>query len=404
MDIRVFRQTPSAAHRQPVTQVAIFIGILLIAANLRAPFTGLPPLVGLISADLGLGTTAASTLTTLPLLAFALVSPFSAMFAREYGLERALLAALSAIAIGILLRSTGPVWCLYVGTGLIGAGIAVGNVLLPSLVKRDFPHNIAAMTGAYALAMGVAAALCSAAVVPLAQAWGWHGALASFIVLPAVAIAVWSIQLGARSQPAAGIAAATHGAKVWHSALAWQVTLFLGLNSTIYYVAIAYLPAILVDAGLSAERAGALHGVLQLATAVPGLMIGPILRRLRDQRIPAATVAIMSAVALLGFLVAPQLALVWAILFGVGTGAGIILGLTFIGLRSDNAAQAGALSGMSQCIGYLLAAMGPLVIGALHEVLGGWQVPIGLCIGLSILTAAIGLFVGRNRQVGGQPA
>ncbi|MGX9936624.1 MFS transporter [Advenella kashmirensis] len=400
MNTRFLQQPPTAMYRRSVTQASILIGILLIAANLRAPFTGLPPLLGLISADLGLGTTAASTLTTLPLLAFALVSPLSAMFAREYGLERALFGALCAITAGILLRSASAVWCLYAGTGLIGAGIAVGNVLLPSLVKRDFPHNIAALTGAYALAMGVAAALCSAVAVPLAQAWGWQRALATFIVLPSVAIAVWSIQLGARSKPAAGTAAALHGGKVWHSALAWQVTLFLGLNSTIYYVAIAYLPAILVDAGLSPERAGTLHGVLQLATAIPGLIIGPILRHLRDQRVPAVTVTILSAIALLGLLVAPQWALVWSILFGVGTGAGIILGLTFIGLRSGNASQAGALSGMSQCIGYLLAATGPLVIGALHEALGGWQVPIGICIGLSLLTAVIGLLVGRNRQLG----
>ncbi|MFT3801116.1 MAG: MFS transporter [Burkholderiaceae bacterium] len=390
----------SSTHRRAATQTALLLGILLIAANLRAPFTGLPPLLGSIQADFGLGTTAVGALTTLPLLAFALVSPFAALLAREYGLERALFGALAAVALGIALRSTGVLWSLYAGTGIIGMGIAVGNVLLPSLVKRDFPDSVAALTGAYALAMGVAAALGSAAVVSLADAIGWRSALAAFLILPLAALAVWMTQLGAHAKPASGTTTPPPGGKVWHSALAWQVTLFLGLNSTIYYVAIGWLPTILIDAGLSAEHAGSLHGVLQLATAVPGLVLGPILRRLRDQRLAAAVAAGLSVVALLGLTALPQLALAWSILFGAGTGAGIILGLSFIGLRTRNPHQAAALSGMSQCIGYLLAAAGPMAMGALHDMLGGWRVPLGLCAILALVAVFLGLLAGRDRHVG----
>ncbi|CEF36843.1 MFS transporter [Xanthomonas citri] len=345
------------------TQAALLIGILLIAANLRGPITAMPPLLAQIQADFGLGTTAAGALTTLPLLAFALLSPVSALLAREYGLERTLFGALVTIALGIALRSAGAVWCLYVGTTLIGMGIAAGNVLLPSLVKRDFPHNIAALTGAYALAMGIAAALGSAVVVPLAHSLGWNGALATLLVLPLAALAVWTTQLGRHTAPPPGTPSPPHGGAVWHSALAWQVTLFLGLNSTIYYIAIGWLPTILIEAGMSPAKAGSLHGVLQLATAVPGLFLAVLLRGRRDQRLPAAAVAGFSVVALLGLMVAPQLALVWSILFGLGTGAGIILGLTFIGLRTGDARQAATLSGMSQLIGYLLAAAGPMAMG-----------------------------------------
>lgn len=400
MDSETHNKVSHTRQQQSLAKTLLVIGILLIAANLRAPFTGVPPLLGMIQTDLGLGATAASVLTTLPLLAFALISPFGSLFAREYGLERTLFGALVAIAAGILLRSSGAVWMLYLGTGLIGAGIAVGNVLLPSLVKRDFPDNIAAMTGAYAISMGVAAALFSAAAVPLAHAWGWIGTLAAFIVLPLIAIAVWVFQLGSRSKPTTDTATPPHGGRIWHSALAWQVTFFLGLNSTIYYIAIGYLPAILVDAGLTPERAGSLHGILQLATAIPGLLMAPILGRLRDQRIPAVAVALMSTIALVGILLAPQCALIWSVLFGLGTGAGIILGLSFIGLRSGNAVLAGALSGMSQCIGYLLAAAGPPLIAVMHESLGGWQWPLGTCIGLSLLAAMVGVLVGRDRQIG----
>lgn len=389
------------SHREgAASRAALLIGILLIAANLRAPITALPPLLGPIRADFGLSTMAAGALTTLPLLAFALVSPFGALFARKFGLERALFGALVAIALGIALRSCGTPWCLYAGTGIIGVGIAVGNVLLPSLVKRDFPESVAALTGAYALSMGVAAALGSVAVVPLAHAWGWHSALAAFLLLPVAALAVWTAQLGMRTAPARSTAQPPQGGKVWHSALAWQVTLYLGLNSTIYYVAIGWLPTILIDAGLTPEHAGSLHGVLQLATAVPGLLLGPILRRMRDQRLPAAGAAGLSAIALLGLLALPQLALVWSILFGMGTGAGIILGLSFIGLRTRSAQQSAALSGMSQCIGYLLAAAGPMAMGTLHDALGGWRVPLGLCAALALVAVVMGLLSGRDRHIG----
>ncbi|MFC3337170.1 MFS transporter [Paracandidimonas soli] len=383
-------------------QAVLVAGILLIAAALRAPFTGLPPLLGPIAEDFGLNTLATGALTTLPLLAFALISPFGALFARAFGLERTLFYALAAIALGIALRSADGVWTLYLGTAIIGMGIACGNVLLPSLVKRDFPQRIASLTGAYALTMGVAAAVGSAVVIPLAQAWGWRVSLGTFLLLPLAALAVWMTQLGNRASQASTDTATPQqdGGKVWHSVLAWQVTLFFGLNSTIYYIVIGWLPAILVDAGMTPARAGSLHGILQLASAVPGLVIGPILGRMRDQRLAAAVVSLFSATALLGLLLAPQLALAWSILFGLGSGANIILGLSFIALRTSNAHQAATLSGMSQCLGYLLAATGPIAIGALHDFTGGWQAPLALCTALALAAMGMGILSGRNRRIG----
>lgn len=387
-------------HRTTVGKGLLLAGILLIAANLRAPFTGLPPLLGFLEDAFSLGTTAASALTTLPLLAFAVVSPFSARVARALGLERALFVAMGVVAVGIMLRSAGPLWGLYVGTVLIGMGIAVGNVLLPSLIKRNFPDHIAMLTGAYALSMGVAAALLSSLAVPLAAQWGWSGALGAFIVLPLAALLVWSPQLKAPAPQASGQAMApAESVSVWRSGLAWQVTLFFGLNSTIYYVGIGWLPAILTDAGMSPESAGSVHGVLQFATAVPGLVLGLILRHIHDQRLPAAGSALMSAVALAGFIVAPQLALLWSALFGLGTGAGIIMGLTFIGLRTRSARQAASLSGMAQGVGYSLAAAGPPVMGMLHDALGSWQVPLGICAMLALVIAAMGMLAGRDRRM-----
>lgn len=391
----------ATSHLPRRSNALLLAAILLVAANLRVPATGLPPLLGQISAHFGLSTAAAGTLTALPLLAFALLSPLGAPLARRWGLERTLLAAMAAIALGIGVRSSGFEWALYAGTCLLGMGIAVGNVLLPSLVKRDFPGSVAAVTGAYALSMGIVAALGSAAAVPLAGALGWQAALACFIVVPLAASVAWLLQPAAGAAPATADAPQAAPVSLWRSALAWQVTLYLGLNSTIYYVAIAWLPAILAQAGLSAQQAGTLHGVLQLATAIPGLLLAPLMRRLSDQRLAAALAAVLSTLALLGFWLLPALSWLWAVLFGMGTGATFILGLTFVALRTRDVPQSTALSGMSQGVGYLMAAAGPVAMGQLHDLLGGWQMPLLLCALLAAGAVVMGALAGRNLRIGG---
>lgn len=385
-------------HNQHV--IILIVGILFIAMNLRAPFTALPPLLEMISHNYGLTSVTAGILTTLPLLAFAIVSPFSAALARKFGLERTLFAALMIIALGILLRSLENIWCLYLGSWTIGTGIAIGNVLLPSLIKRDFPNKIASITGAYILTMGIAAAICSAIAIPLAQSLGWRIALGTFLILPIITSLLWLKQLKLQTQSTSNTAPSDYNSRaLWRSALAWQITLFLGLNSAIYYIVVGWLPIILIESGMTPAAAGSQHGIMQLATAIPGLILAPILSKLKDQRIAAAVSCMLSAIALLGILTLPQWAFLWAIVFGIGTGSGIILGLTFIGLRTQNAHQAAALSGMSQCIGYLLAAMGPIVIGALHDHFNGWSVPLILSIMLAVSAAIIGTFAGRNLQI-----
>lgn len=385
-------------NNKVLTRQSIFLilGILLIAANLRAPFTGLPPVLSMISKEYGLSTLASGLLTTLPLLAFGIISPFGSPIAKKYGLERSLLVALILIAVGILLRSIGDIICLYLGTAIIGIGIAIGNVLLPSLVKRDFPHKVALITGSYALSMGIAAALCSAMAIPLANNLGWRITLILILILPIAAVVIWFKQAKYASRPTNDTPDLPQHTNMWRNPLAWQITLFLGINSAIYYIAIGWLPMILVDSGMTASQAGSQHGILQLATAVPGLLLAPILAKMKDQRVAAVVSCIFSICALLGILMLSKYAFIWSFLFGIGTGAGIILGLTFIGLRTVNAHQAATLSGMSQSIGYLLAAAGPIIIGMLHDILKSWTIPLYLCVGLAIIAAIMGLLAGRN--------
>ena len=388
--------SPSAGRRN----LLLIAGILLIATTLRVTFTGAAPLLDAIRSEYGLTTAQTGLLTTLPLLAFGLVSPLAAGVARRFGIERSLLLAMILICLGVGLRSLPFVSLLFIGTAIIGCGIALGNVLLPGLIKRDFSQHVAKMTGAYSLTMGGAAALGSAMVVPLALAGlGWRGALLMLMAFPLLALFIWLPQ--ARRQVTAPLtgSGAIHNRGIWRSALAWQVTLFLGINSLVYYVIIGWLPAILQSIGYSEAQAGSLHGLLQLATAAPGLAIPLILHRLKDQRGIAVLVALMCAVSALGLWFLPGQAVLWTLIFGFGSGATMILGLTFIGLRASSAHQAAALSGMAQTVGYLLAACGPPVMGKIHDANGDWHIPLIAVALISIAMAVFGALAGRDREI-----
>lgn len=389
---------PSTGRRH----LLLIAGILFIASTLRVTFTGAAPLLDAIRADYGLSTAQTGMLTTLPLLAFGLVSPLAAGVGRRLGIERSLLVALVLICLGIGLRSLPSTALLFGGTAIIGCGIALGNVLLPGLIKRDFSQHVARMTGAYSITMGGAAALGSAMVVPLALAgFGWHGALLMLMVFPLLALLVWLPQTRKTATAPLTGSGAMHNRGIWRSALAWQVTLFLGINSLVYYVIIGWLPAILQSLGYSEAQAGSLHGLLQLATAAPGLAIPLILHRLKDQRAIAIIVALMCAISACGLWFWPRQAVVWTLVFGFGSGATMILGLTFIGLRANSAHQAAALSGMAQTIGYLLAACGPPLMGKIHDANGDWQIPLLAVALISVVMALFGALAGRDREING---
>ncbi|HDT2541920.1 TPA: CynX/NimT family MFS transporter [Klebsiella aerogenes] len=382
------------------SKLLLIVGILFIAATLRVTFTGIAPLLDAIRAEYQLTTAQTGLLTTLPLLAFGLVSPLAAGVARRFGIERSLLLAMVIICLGIGLRSLPSTAWLYLGTALIGCGIALGNVLLPGLIKRDFSGHVARMTGAYSITMGAAAAAGSAMVVPLALVgFGWRGALLLLMIFPLFALFLWLPQARRQaSTPMTGSGAA-HNRGIWRSALAWQVTLFLGINSLVYYVIVGWLPAILQSMGYSEAQAGSLHGLLQLATAAPGLAIPLVLHRLKDQRGIAVLVALMCVLSTLGLWLLPGQAAIWTLIFGFGSGATMILGLTFIGLRASSAHQAAALSGMAQTIGYLLAACGPPLIGKIHDAYGDWHIPLIIVALIAVIMALFGALAGRAREI-----
>ncbi len=395
------------SHKNKIKKLAhpglLIVGILLIASNLRGPITGIGPILDFISKDLGLTATQAGMLTTVPLLAFAFFSPISSGLARKIGLESSLMMALIAITVGVLLRSTGTAPMLFLGTSIIGVGIAIGNVLLPSLLKRDFPKQVTTFTAIYVLMMGVGSTISSSSAIPmlnLADSLGitaipnWAVSLGSVIIFPIIAIAVWSSQLGNRTAPTKDTAQIDSHSYIWKTAAAWQVTVFLGLNSFIMYIFIAWLPTILVDNGYSEHQAGYLHGILQLSTAVPALILIPLMSKMKDKRVLSVLMSALAFVGICGLLMMPALAVVWIIMFGFSCGGGFILGLSFVGIRTHDAHQAAALSGMAQCMGYLLAAAGPICFGLLHEMTGSWNVPLMMCLGVCVAWGVTAMFAG----------
>lgn len=378
----------------------ILIGLLLVAANLRGPFTGVAPILATLENALQLSPTLAGLLTTLPLLAFSLISPLTATISRKVGLERTLCIAMALIVVGVLLRSTGSAYALFIGTAVIGIGIALGNVLMPSLVKRDFPHKVAIITGACALTMGLGAALASATVVPLTTRLGWQLSLGSAALLPIITLLLWASLW--KRHPSLSVTTSSEAVaqqSVWRSALAWQVTLFMGINSLLYYMLVAWLPAILTGEGFSPEAAGTVHGVLQLATALPGLFLGPIVARLHDQRIVAGGAAALATIALAGFCLQPSWAMLWAFCFGTASGSVILLAFIFMALRTHSAHQAASLSGMAQCAGYLLAATGPTLAGLLKDATGSWSAFLYFSLVMSVVMLVFGVLAGRNRHL-----
>lgn len=399
-------QTAIAPRTTAVCPALAVAGFSLIGTAMRAPITTVSPVLDEIQQELHLSSAAASALVSLPLLAFAVISPLAPALARHLGLERALAVALAVLTVGILLRSLPLDAALWAGTILLGAAIAVLNVDLPALVKRDFPLRIGSITGAYSATQSVFAALAGGIAVPLAAtALGWRLSLGVWAGLVLIALAVFAPQLRGRDLPAMGecltVAAVRPllGRSPWRTALGWQVTAFMGLQSVSFYVMITWLPSIERSAGITAATAG-FHQLLLNAFAIGGsLATSTLLPRWRDQRLLAAAGPMFILAANVGLLLAPQLAVVWASLAGISGGTSIVIAISFFGLRTRNHSQTAALSGMAQSVGYLLAAAGPVVIGALHDATSRWEPSLIVLIVVGAATLVAGQFAGRDRFI-----
>lgn len=380
------------------------VAVILVALNLRPAIVALGPLLETIRAETGLSATLAGLLSTTAVLCLGLFSPAGPWLARRVGLEVAVAGALLVVAAALLLRLATPVVALFAGTALAGAGIAVVNVLIPALIKRDATRP-GPVTGVYSAALNVGAGMAGGLTVPLMHALGlsWRAALASWAVLAAVGLVAWSplVRSARRTRvPAAEQPAELGQLVLLRDPLARRVVLFLGLQSVEFYAFAAWFPTLLRSDGVAETTAGTLLGVANVLGAVGAVAVPSLAGRFTTQRPLVAIVAVGYVVALVGLAVAPAAgALAWAVLFGAAQGGGFALGLTLVVLRSPDPGVAAVLSSVAQLGGYVLAAAGPVVLGALHDATDGWTWPVLLLLVLVVPMLWAGHGAGRVAHV-----
>jgi CP family cyanate transporter-like MFS transporter len=365
-------------------------GIVALSLNLRPAVVAVGPLTGQISRSTSLGASAVSLLTTLPVLCFGVFAAVSPALGRRLGLERALGLAILVLLAGIALRSVPSVAALFIGSAVAGTGIAISNVLLPAIIKRDFPDHLGPMMAVYSVMLNGGAALAAGVTVPLGAALhtDWRSTLALWGLLAAAAALLWTPR-AIRARVTDDTAERSTPMSLWRSRLAWAVAGFMGLQSLQYYAVIAWLPTLLQDAGMSESGAGAMVALMSVAGIAASFVVPMIATRQRNQRSLAVLTFAGFLVSMVGLLIAPTSgAMVWMIVLGIGQGAGISLAMTLFVLRSQTSLVAAELSGMAQTVGYLIAAAGPLAAGALHDISGGWTVPI-----VALIVLLIGLLV-----------
>jgi len=379
----------------------LVVAIFLISMNLRPAITGVGPVLEFIRADMGLSALMAGVLTSIPLAAFALMSPWAAPIGGRFGMERAIFIALLVLAAGVLLRAVPSLFALYAGSILLASAIAVGNVLVPGLIKRDFPDKVGLMTSVYATTLATFASLSSGIAVPLANSLpgGWRGSLAVWFV-PAIITAIILLPLLKNATKPLAQPGDKVMQSVWRSKLGWHVTLFMGLQSMSFYTVLSWLSSILQDQGYSPVNAGWITALFPALGIPVGFVFAPIVSRFRNQSGLSAFWSLVMLSGYVGMIFLPQFTVLWVIVSGVALGFCFPLALAFFALRASDARQAAALSGMAQSVGYGIAATGPVLFGALHDLTHGWIAALWMLVICAGAQAYVGWHAGRKGHVG----
>lgn len=381
-------------------QVLLVSAVVLLAVNMRLVFGSVSPVLTDIQRAYGLPSVMSAVLTTGPVLLLGLLAPLAPRLATRWGARVVLAVCLGVIAFGAGVRAVPAVLPLFVGTLAAGAAIAVANVLLPGFVKKEFPHRIGAMTGVATMLISSGSGAASSATVPLQQWFGgsWQRALGVWAVPAAAAVVVWALVVWLYGSGKGGTTEdRVPATPVWREATAWNITIFMGLQSLLAYSLIAWLPTLYRDDGLAAGSAGAMLGILSI-TSIPTALIVPMLAaRFSRQHWLAIAVVLFSVLGLLGILLLPTtIAPLWAALLGLGQGGQLGLALTLMSLRATTHAHAAAISGMAQSAGYVLASAGPVLLGVTHTLTGSWNGPIILLVVLMVPLVVVGYQAGSS--------
>ncbi len=392
--------------RAAAATVAAALPVLVVAVNLRPALAAVGPVLPEIGADLRLGPARLALLTAGPVLCMGLFAPLAPSLVRRVGLHRGAVAVLAVIAAGLAVRVLGGGPVLLAGTGVAAVGIAVGNVLVPALVRHEHPGRTGVLMGLYTVTLGASASVASAVAAPLADrsALGWRAALGVW-ALPALAAVVVS---GARARrrpataPAGGPAGGPARGALTGDRLAWAVTCYFAMQALMFFTTLAWLAPVLRDRGATATTAGLLLSLLTLVQ-LPGSLAVPVLAtRMRSQWPLVGTASGLSGLGLAGLLLLPgSVPALWVSLLGLGQGAGFALALTFLVLRTADAGDTARLSAMTQTVGYAIAGLGPLAAGALRDLTDGWSVPLLLLLVVLAVQLVPAAVAARPGVVGG---
>ncbi len=378
--------------------IILFIGIMLVAANLRAPITSVGVALPSIKDTLHTTNSALSFMTVVPLIAFGIVSFFASKIGNAFGLERTIFVALLFIFIGIIIRSIVGLSWLYVGTIFIGVGIAFGNVLAPAIIKTRFPVYMGTMMGLYTVVMNVVGSLSSSIVSPLTTHFNYSIALGIIAIITAVTITIWAFQL--KQQPPEAVSNVHSQINVWRSLLAWRVTVFMGAQSLVFYTIINWLPELLTDHGISLQTSGIYVSLLQIAI-IPLTFVTPIVATKMKSQVPLTLLtSILFTIGVLCFIfVDYKFVLVGIILIGVASGLAFGLANTLFVVRTESGQTAAKLSGMAQSVGYLLAAIGPFLFGIFHDWTHQWTLSLCVLLIASLLILVFGTKAGSQTTI-----
>jgi CP family cyanate transporter-like MFS transporter len=378
--------------------VLLALSVVLVAINLRPAVAGVGPVLPELRAGLPLSGAGAAVLTTLPVLCFGLLATVAPRLARRYGIESVLVGIMAALAVGTLARVLDGPALLFAATVVVGGAIAIGNVLIPPLVKRDFPDRSGLMMGVYTMAVSGAAAVAAGFAVPLANAsdLGWRGALGAWAIPAAVAALAWIPRMRGHTRPAASPSSRS----LLRDPLAWQLTVFFGLQSLSFYAVLAWLPSMYRDFGTTPAVAGFLLSISGLVQIPVSLVVPSLANRAFYQVWYAVAGSALIAAGLTGVLLAPMAApYLWVALIGAGQGGCFALGLTLFVLRTERVVDTARVSAMAQSVGYTICAFGPLLVGLLHDATGSWTAPLVLLLALTVPQLVFGALAGRRRRV-----
>lgn len=382
--------------------------MILLATNMRAPIVALGSIAPVVKDALDISEFQIGWLGAVPMLSFAVGALISPTIGKRFGLENTLIAMIGLLTVGMIIRTAISTWSGFlIGTLLLTLAIGFANTLAAPVIKQRTPQHIPLITGLFSLTMTTAAGIVAGVVLPLSEQVGWQWALGGWTILGVFAFVIWlflRVRLGSSNHQAVIPAAlGSSDISMWRTTFAWQIAIFMGLQSLLFYTVASFLPSIWVSKGLSAVSAGQMGSVFQFMAPVSILSLTWLVNRGRPIQALAVFAAVLNVMGILGVsYLSTDLAWLWSGMMGMGCSAIFTLSMMLFSMRTYTTNQASELSGMAQAVGYVIAFFGPLGTGWLHEMTGSWSMPLFIMLILMIVNVVIAWLVSRPVMVDGK--